>query len=226
MLRLRTAALRWQREMPGRASPTQLGDALSAAGCYKGRMNRAGGALELPRGDSRQREPDSDYMKPTLLLNHTHGIAAALTRSLILALLTILLALGAASGLRAADVTWTGGGSHRAGTVYWTTTTNWDTATVPTVLDNAILGTGGSTNAYIDFAGTTPVSVGCITLSSDLTAHNQILRQPGGIAPVCVYGVGGVLVTNASTVKRLQIAQNGVTAPVLYLAGNGTIGVG
>jgi fibronectin-binding autotransporter adhesin len=138
-----------------------------------------------------------------------------------------MLALGPATGLRAADVTWTGGVNHGPNPSYWTTASNWDTAVAPTSADNAILGaeiTAGSTNAYIDFPNsTTPTSVGCITLSAELTAHNQILRQSSGVVPLCVFGLNGVLVTNAS-LRQLQVAQNGVTAPALYLAGDGAIG--
>ncbi len=141
----------------------------------------------------------------------------------------LMLLFSLAPGLRAADVTWTGGVNHGPNPSYWTTGSNWDTLAVPTSADNAILGaeiTTGSTNAYIDFPNsTTPSSVGCITLSAELSAHNQILRQGSGVVPLCAYGLNGVLVTNASAMQ-LQIAQSGVTAPVLYLAGNGAIGVG
>ena len=153
--------------------------------------------------------------------------APTLRRSRSFVLLTLMLALGSVSGLWAGDVYWTGGANHGPNPSYWTTAGNWNTLAVPTSADNAILAaeaTTGSTNAYFDFANnSTPCSVGCITLSAELSGHNAILRQQAGKLPVCVYGVNGVLVTNAS-LRQLQIAQNSPYAPVLYLAGSGAIG--
>src|ERR1035437_5463416 len=125
-------------------------------------------------------------MKPTPLQNRMYCVAAAvLGRSRILALLTLTLAFGPVSGLWAGNVTWTGGANHGPNPSYWTTAANWDSAAVPTSADNAILGTGGSTNSYVDFPNnSTPTSVGCITLSADQTAHNVILRQSSGVVPL------------------------------------------
>jgi len=154
--------------------------------------------------------------------NPNYAITAALSRrSPILALLTLLLAFGPAAGLWAADVAWT-----NAANATWSTANNWDPNTVPTNTDNAILGAVNSANAYVTLTDTRDIGVGRLTLHPDRTLGNVVLRQTdGGVARLCVYGLDGILLTNASTVKRIQIAQSDVKAPIPYLAGDGAIGV-
>ncbi len=161
-------------------------------------------------------------MNPTLLPTHLRDAAfGLLTRPRVLASLALILTLGPNAALQAGNVYWT-----NTANASWSVAANWNPNTVPTNTDNAILGEGDSANAYIDLAGTNGVGVGSITLSPNRTLGNVVLRQQDGkINPIYVYGLGGILLTNASTVKRLQISQSGITAPVLYLAGDGVIGV-
>jgi len=161
-------------------------------------------------------------MKPTLLLNPTSRVAASVrNRGAILALLTFVLAFGPATRLWAADLAWT-----NAANANWSDASNWNPNSIPTNTDHAILGAVDSANAYVNLTGTRDVGVGRLTLHPDRTLANVVLRQQdGGVARLCVYGLDGILLTNASLVKRIQIAQNGVAAPVLYLAGDGAIGV-
>jgi hypothetical protein len=113
--------------------------------------------------------------------------------------------------LRAATITWTN--TATSGTLLWSTPSNWSPNAVPTSADDAVL--ENSTYAYIDFTGSNPQSVGSITVSPNRVGANAVLRQQSGSAALVVYGINGVLITNASTAKRLQVAQGGVTAPTL-----------
>jgi autotransporter-associated beta strand protein len=126
--------------------------------------------------------------------------------------------------LRAGDVTWTGGASHGANPAYWKTAANWDASATPTNTDRAILGTGGSTNSYIEFDSAV-MGVGSILLSSDLTGHNQILRSPSVNGTLDIYGLNGVLITNASS-RQFQFTSSGGIPVRIRLAGSGAIGGG
>ncbi len=155
--------------------------------------------------------------------NTTSALAGLIPlRSRTVQLAALPLALGSALSLSAADVTWTGGTSQGAAPAYWQAGENWSAGVAPTSGDNTILGTGGSTNAYILF-DTSDAEAGSITLSSDLTSHNQILKGSTTSGVLNIYGLNGVLVTNRS-VRQLQFAQNGNTYPAVVLKGSGTIG--
>ena len=165
-----------------------------------------------------------DHMKSTHASYSLPSAAISFaSRDGILPLLMFLLALGPAHRLGAADVIWTGGTSHGASPAYWTNAANWNPG-VPTNIDNAVLAStaGGSTNAYIEFAAT-PVVAGSITLSSDLTDHNLILRSQSATAVLALYGNNGLLMTNASS-KQLQVMSSGGTLLTVRLAGSGAIG--
>jgi autotransporter-associated beta strand protein len=171
-------------------------------------------------------------MKPTLNQNQRcAAVLAARSPHRTIALIA-LLALSPVGGLRAADVIFKGSvlgsGSGTTAGSRWRTLENWEGGALPTASDNAVLGSNLDTlYNYLDFTGTTPIEVGCITLHADRSSHpnNKVLRNESGNSPLVVYGVDGVLITNAS-IKQLQFNQNGVNAPLVLLAGNGTIGGG
>ena len=125
-------------------------------------------------------------------------------RSVITASLMVAAAM-LGQNVRAADIVWSGAAS--AG---WTNVGNWTGGVVPVSGDNAVFNTAFANSPItINKNPATTVSVGSITLGTSATI-STLLVKPQSTGPalttLALNGIGGILLSNASTSSAMVIA--------------------
>ena len=137
---------------------------------------------------------------------------------------TALAMLATPKILQAADITWNGNLSTGAGQA-WRTGTNWVGAVVPTAADNATFDAGGSaTIMTVDFGAAAGVQqVGSITVGSGRASNFSIrsLTTSSTNGTLLLNGVGGILLSNASTISLTFTNASTGTNLALGLAASG-----
>lgn len=132
----------------------------------------------------------------------------------------LLLATALVVNVRAADIVWSGAAA--AGTTGWTNVLNWTGGVVPGSGDNAVFNTTfANTPITINKAPATSVSVGSITMGTSATISALVLKcQSAGpaLTTLALNGVGGILLSNASTTSFISIVNtNTVNGNLLNL---------
>ncbi len=121
----------------------------------------------------------------------------------------LMLATAIAGQLRAADIVWSGAATAPAAGTGWTNVLNWTGGVVPGSADNAIFNTAFTGSPItINKSPATTVSVGSITLGSSATTTLNVKPQSTGpaLTTLALNGVGGILLSNASTSVFITIA--------------------